>query len=78
MTVDKPTVVIQPNLPEQITATVQPVDGFTVFRWPEFKAFAERLGLDLSKPIKTLVFDVRIGCAPSVWVEYIGRDAADG
>lgn len=29
------------------------IDGFNIWRWPEWEAFAKRLGIDLSLPIKS-------------------------
>ena len=34
------------------------VDPFTICRWPEFILFAERLGIDLSKPYERIVVDL--------------------
>jgi len=32
-----------------------PARSWDVFRWPEFQAFAERLGIDLTQPIKDII-----------------------
>lgn len=37
------------------------MEGLEVFGWPEFKAFAERLGVDTSKPIKRIEFALEGG-----------------
>lgn len=51
-----------------------PVDGYEMFSWPEFLAFAKRAGLDLSLPIRTLEFRMVEGEVVTFHVTY---DAVD-
>ena len=40
---------------------VIPIMGHELWKWPEFKALADRLGIDWSAPVEELVIYVRAG-----------------
>lgn len=50
------------------------VGGDELFRWPEFKALALRLGLPWGKPIKRLVLDLQYDAMATMLVEMVGED----
>ena len=51
-----------------------PVDGYEVFRWPEFKALCERLGVEYSLPSSSITIRVAIGEPPIITQDYHGKD----
>lgn len=53
------------------------VDGHEVFRWPEFKALCERLGVEYALPSSSITIRVAIGECPVVTQEYLGKDLND-
>lgn len=54
-----------------------PVRSRDVFEWPEFKALASRLGLDLGKPITKLSLFLDILDYSHIEVSYLGVDVQD-
>lgn len=50
------------------------LDGYEVFHWPEFLAFAKRCGVDISKPIKSISFTLAEGECVLITVSQLGED----
>jgi len=51
------------------------VTGWEVFRWPEFQAFARRLGMDLSGPCRDVKINMPMdGEAVAFWIEELADD----
>ena len=53
------------------------VDSYEVFHWPEFRAFAERLGVPLGKPIRSLTVHLAMGQIATYSLELNGEDTSD-
>lgn len=55
--------------------TTQPViDGWAVFQWPEFIAFAVRLGIPLDIDAKSMTIRIAIDEQPLITCEFSGRE----
>ena len=50
------------------------VDGYEVFRWPEFLDFAKRCGVDTSRAIKSISFSLREGESVLITISQLGED----
>ena len=50
------------------------VDGYEVFHWPEFLAFAERCGVDTSRYIKSISFSLVEGETVLITILQCGHD----
>jgi len=53
-------------------------DGFTVWRWPEFQAFAARLGIDLAYDTTAVTVRIAVGERPVITQEYKAREPKEG
>lgn len=50
-------------------------ESMEVFQWPEFKALAKRMKLDMSRPTRHLVINMHIDDVVKVTHEYLAEDA---
>lgn len=48
--------------------------GYEVLNWPEFKALAERLGINMEKAIRAVKIEAHVDEVCTIDVAYIGRD----
>jgi sugar diacid utilization regulator len=51
-----------------------PIQSVDVLNWPEFEAFAKRLGIDLTVPTYALAIHLVVGHEASIRVEAHGCD----
>lgn len=54
---------------------IKNITGFDVFAWPEFRAFAERLGVAMDRPIRSVALELRRDECPKITIEQVGFDA---
>ena len=50
------------------------MDGYEVFHWPEFLAFAQRCGVDTTKAIKSISFSLEEGSSVLITLVQMGED----
>ena len=65
------------EVPDSEIVDISPAYVGDVFRWPEFKALATRLGIDLSRPTRHLIISIPYDDAVQITHEYLGVDNAD-
>ena len=57
------------------TKPIANVVGQDVWLWPEWEAFADRLGIERGLPTKSVRIRLEVDSTPIIEHEYIGRNA---
>lgn len=71
---DNPTAMTK-RAEEIYNSSSRPVDGYEVFHWPEFRAFARRLGIVWDLHTREITFTLREGEAVVIKQDYLGMEA---
>ena len=50
------------------------VEGYSIWRWPEFQAVLGRLGVDLKAPTTDITITIPLDCVVSITHEFYGFD----
>ena len=66
------------TVPDNLSKTKRlihpPVDGYTVWHWPEFQVLLKKLGVDTELPITSTTIEVPIDDCVRVTLEFLGLD----
>ena len=61
-------------MPDAKARKFEKPEGWDVYRWPEFIALAERLGIDLGTPTTILTIRIPLDDPVGIIHEYLGLD----